>query len=228
MMPFHLQAFISISFHLSFPLCLDILLLVLLGAESPYQMLCPSWFFSLISPVEVIKISFPWVPWPGISPLSGQQAPFHSASQLFGLWVISSLRIFTSEGRDQLHSPLYMLTGIVPGMRLVLKASLEDHERADLASSRQLWAIRALGYFWKMSWTSSALLWERKWRRCKTLEQEGSDGVSGLRNGEKACQSHNTPTEGREEWPFSTTCFYIRYYVGKVASSIYSCNRPMN
>lgn len=55
-------------------------------------------------------------------------------------------RIFASGGRDQLHSPLYMLTGIVPGMRLVLKASLEDHERADLASAdssepSELWGI---------------------------------------------------------------------------------------
>jgi len=39
-------------------------------------------------------------------------------------------------------------------------------------------------------------------------------------------QSHNTPEEEKEEWPFSTTCFYISYYVGKVASSILFLQPP--
>lgn len=40
--------------------------------------------------------------------------------------------------RTRLHSPLYSLTGVVPGTRLVLKDSKEDHERVDLAFSKQL------------------------------------------------------------------------------------------
>lgn len=45
--------------------------------------------FSLISPVEVIKIPFPWVPQPRFCPLSEQRAPVHSASQLF--WSVTHL-----------------------------------------------------------------------------------------------------------------------------------------
>ena len=133
---------------------------------------------------------------------------------------ISLLRIFASGGTDHLRSPLYALTGIAPGTRLVLKTSLKDHERADFASSRELWAIRDLVYFCKTSWTSLVPLLREEVEKVWGPRGEGSDGVSGLRNGEKVCQSHNTPEEGKEELPFSTTCFYIRRYVGKVASSI--------
>lgn len=155
--------------------------------------------------------------------------PSAQYQQLYWLVLyISSLRIFASEGRDQLHSPLYMLTGIVPGMRLVLKASLEDHERADLASSRQLWAVRALGYFWKTSWTSSVLLWERKWRRCKTWRKRVVMVSLGWEMARR-CTNHTIHQKKKKRSGHSQPLVFISaIMLEKLQAAFYSCSRPMN
>lgn len=87
----------------------------------------------------------------GVFPQSGSTSTiFHTASVLWGdLQPKSACSIDLSSASlhseflllgagTPLRSPLYALTGIVLGTRLVLKTSLKDHERADLASSREL------------------------------------------------------------------------------------------